>query len=95
MGSSHYGVDRDPVRLQPESRNPRSGDIARPFKAERVSYTIKKRVSARTEAEARALLNAAAVRTTARNGSGQYHPGTTDASPVNAEMELRSRPDLR
>ena len=49
----------------------------RGLSADRVTYTIKKRVRARSEAEARALLKAAAVRTYARNGSA----GITLAHP--------------
>ena len=78
-------------RLKVETRGPVT---LRGIQGERVSYTIKKRVRARSEAEARALLNAAAVRTAARNGSAAITLAQRTRPFVTAEMELRSRPDL-
>ena len=72
---------RGPVTLQGRS-------------ADRISYTIKKRVRARTEAEARALLNAAAIRTTSRNGLATITLAQRARPAVSAEMELSARSDL-
>jgi DUF4097 and DUF4098 domain-containing protein YvlB len=78
-------------RLKVETRGPVT---LRGIQGERVSYTITKRVRARSEAEARALLNAAAVRTAVRNGSASISLAQRTRPLVTAEMELGSRPDL-
>jgi DUF4097 and DUF4098 domain-containing protein YvlB len=63
--------------------------------ANQINYTIKKRVRARTEAEARALLKAAVVRAISRNGVAAITLAQRARAAVNAEMELGTRPDLR
>ena len=63
--------------------------------ADRIAYTIKKRVRARTEAEARALLNDAAIRTTSRNGLATITLARRARPAVSAEMELSARSDMR
>ena len=78
-------------KLRIETRGPVT---LRGRSATQITYTIKKRVRARTEAEARALLSAAAIRATSRNGVAKITLAQRARNSVNAEMELGSRPDL-
>ena len=77
-------------RLKVENRGPVT---VRGQKSNQISYTITKRVRARSEAEARALLRAAAVRATSRNGIASVALTRRNRS-VLADMELMTRPDL-
>jgi DUF4097 and DUF4098 domain-containing protein YvlB len=61
---------------------------------DQLTYTIKKRVRARSEAEAKALLKAAAVRASARNNQAVIALVTRTRPVVIADMELSARPDL-
>jgi DUF4097 and DUF4098 domain-containing protein YvlB len=79
-------------RLRVETRGPVT---LRGLSEDRITYTIKKRVRARSEAEARALLNGASVRTSFRNGQAAITLGQRTRPAVTAEMELRSRGDLQ
>jgi DUF4097 and DUF4098 domain-containing protein YvlB len=78
-------------RLKVETRGPIT---LRGIPGDRISYSIKKRVRAGSEAEARTLLKASAVRTIARNGTATITLLQRARPLVSAEMELRSRPDL-
>jgi DUF4097 and DUF4098 domain-containing protein YvlB len=64
--------------------------------SDRISYSIKKRVRARSEAEARGLLEGAVVRATARGGSVALTMSQKTPRPlVSADMELAARSDLQ
>src|SRR5688572_9913106 len=70
-------------KLTVETRGP---VILRGLSDDRVSYTIKKRVRARSEAEARALLKAAEVRASYRNGLATITFAQRARPAVTAEM---------
>jgi len=79
-------------RLKVDSRGPVT---LRGQATDRVTYTVKKRVRARSEAEARKLLQAANVRATARNGLAVIAFTPRLGPAVSGEMELSSRHDLQ
>ncbi len=79
-------------RLKVETRGPVT---LRGLAEDRVTYTIKKRVRARSEAEARTLLKAANIRASHRNGVATIALDQRARPAVTAEMELRSRGDLQ
>lgn len=62
---------------------------------DRVTYTVKKRVRARTETEARALLTAAKIRASSRNGLATITLSQRPRQVVSADMQLTSRPDVQ
>lgn len=79
-------------KLRVENRGPIT---LRGLAEDQVAYTVRKRVRARSEAEARSLLNAAAVRASLRNGVANITFNQRARSAVLAEMEIRSRGDLQ
>ena len=78
-------------RLKIETRGPVT---LRGRSADQITYTIRKRVRARNEAEARALLNAARIRTSAREGLATITLAQRTRPSVSAEMKSRARSDL-